>query len=551
MAASVLSKEFVEALNGLPNPVPAHLKLLNINTCAHLSLDGYTGPLLDADQLARISLTLPVTQQRLGLKTSLLQALSSAINADKYLQVDVKTPSGYVIDVAMVTNNLGQPQPIADYQDFVSKPLPAGYHRVAIKLLDYTDLTLGNVRPTGFNALGMRSLRSAGYTVVSVSHQEFGASVPAVKRVQFIQTRLREALRGGPTMGQQTTGAKLCDWPGDKYNQRMSDAERNNAMTVDKNDARESFAAEMEEKKKKKRKKRSKEATLNADKMPDEMGGNVAVKTEETPLELNQLDETQSGAAVQKDADSSVISDKTKATLNATNTDDQAKISQFDENLERNGNRITSTISGKDTLYRSSHQMAGKFSQQSDFKRKKYRQNEWVSPDRFKQQLSISVRDIFATDQNYDDEGDSTSMRNATERKNVCEVNARDCSSDGNSTSEAARKSDEEYDKKSDANERISKREGSQKKMPKRILSKTRWIKSVSQKNEDYKQVKDDLIAAHQTIVEKTIDRVEIVTNSGGGGVDEILKGNEKSEKRREDVGGKVDQSQKTGSGYK
>lgn len=70
-------------------------------------------------------------------------------------------------------------------------------HRIAFVVLDYHDMCQGTVNePNGISALAIRLLKQQGYTVLAIPHTEFNTSVTILKRVQYLDAKLKSAVSG-------------------------------------------------------------------------------------------------------------------------------------------------------------------------------------------------------------------------------------------------------------------------------------------------------------------------------------------------------------------
>lgn len=59
-------------------------------------------------------------------------------------------------------------------------------------VLDYHDMCKGQANdPNGFNALALKLLRKSGYTVLQIPHNEFSTSDKVLKRVQYLDSKLK------------------------------------------------------------------------------------------------------------------------------------------------------------------------------------------------------------------------------------------------------------------------------------------------------------------------------------------------------------------------
>lgn len=59
-------------------------------------------------------------------------------------------------------------------------------------VLDYHDMCKGQTNdPNGFNALAIKLLQKTGYNVLKIPHNEFSTSDKVLKRVQYLDSQLK------------------------------------------------------------------------------------------------------------------------------------------------------------------------------------------------------------------------------------------------------------------------------------------------------------------------------------------------------------------------
>lgn len=60
-------------------------------------------------------------------------------------------------------------------------------------VLDYHDMCKGLTNdPNGFNALAVKLLQKTGYSVLLIPHTEFKTSDKVLKRVQYLDSKLKD-----------------------------------------------------------------------------------------------------------------------------------------------------------------------------------------------------------------------------------------------------------------------------------------------------------------------------------------------------------------------
>lgn len=61
---------------------------------------------------------------------------------------------------------------------------------------DYYDFCRGRVEPTGVSALAVRLLEAQGYSVLTIPYTEFRPRDKLVRRVQYVESKLKEIVKG-------------------------------------------------------------------------------------------------------------------------------------------------------------------------------------------------------------------------------------------------------------------------------------------------------------------------------------------------------------------
>ncbi|KAK7480972.1 hypothetical protein BaRGS_00027787 [Batillaria attramentaria] len=185
-AASVLSEDFWGSLpvSDSFQSMITMTKLSNINAAAKYEVEGYTGPFLP-DALCNGDAKLLVRGEQ---KTTqkVLSALANMAPVDSYTVTNITASGGYLIDAEFYVDSYGEPKLLS--QETTKS-------RVALKVLDFPDLTLPTSEPTGLHAMAARHLRHQGYTVVQVLHTEVASKSKVVELVQFLQQKIKEALK--------------------------------------------------------------------------------------------------------------------------------------------------------------------------------------------------------------------------------------------------------------------------------------------------------------------------------------------------------------------
>ncbi|KAL5009662.1 hypothetical protein ScPMuIL_011967 [Solemya velum] len=167
--SSVLDPKFVDALPAIFEKdthrlLASHVKVLNLEAVANLDIHDYTGPHLPTEWHS--TATPSYTRAHRNLAESIVLALSNMAPVGKYLKTDVVSKYGYFIDAELYVNQKGSPVP---YEDGTANP--AEHKRIAIKVLDFYDMTLPKPAPL----------------VIMVPYHEWTLLPTVVKKVQYLR----------------------------------------------------------------------------------------------------------------------------------------------------------------------------------------------------------------------------------------------------------------------------------------------------------------------------------------------------------------------------
>ncbi|KAK7093056.1 FAST kinase domain-containing protein 4-like [Littorina saxatilis] len=189
-AASVLAEDFWGSLPGTDSfqSVVNLMKVNNINTAARLELEGYTGPFLPPTITTADAKSLQRGERK--VTELLVSALANFAPLESYTLTNTTATGGYLIDAEFYVDNNGDPKPLSQVQQNSSD-----CHRVALKVLEFPDLTLPTSDPTGLHAMAARHLHSQGYVPVEVNHMEVAGKTKVVELVQFLQQKVKDALK--------------------------------------------------------------------------------------------------------------------------------------------------------------------------------------------------------------------------------------------------------------------------------------------------------------------------------------------------------------------
>jgi hypothetical protein len=184
---NVLDDSFIEKLStDYKNeiPIPAKIKLLNINGGVKLFMPSYKGAMLTRDKHQSIySVPLLLNNDKQLLIKAMTDALKNII-PEACLRIHQDTNMGFSADAEF-------------YIDASANPIPKETNdskRIALMVHDYHDFCQGpHQHLSGIAALNSRLLSKAGYAVLSVPYNEFSVNDLLLKRVTYLQKIIKNA----------------------------------------------------------------------------------------------------------------------------------------------------------------------------------------------------------------------------------------------------------------------------------------------------------------------------------------------------------------------
>uniref|UniRef100_U5EU15 RAP domain-containing protein n=1 Tax=Corethrella appendiculata TaxID=1370023 RepID=U5EU15_9DIPT len=186
---SVLNSQFIEKLErekiGKITPT-IKMKLLNINAAANLFFPNYKGEKInDGNSIFLIPLT--YNKEKQILVNGMLDALKSLLTSENYVHVNTDTKMGFAIDAECVLDTKGLPLPL-------NKDSKNG-KRIAIMVQDFHDMCHGTHETiNGLQNLSIKLLEKSNYHVLTVPYTEFNTSDKLLKRVQYLEKKLKEII---------------------------------------------------------------------------------------------------------------------------------------------------------------------------------------------------------------------------------------------------------------------------------------------------------------------------------------------------------------------
>lgn len=185
-ATSVLNRDFITDLTVLESTktLSNQLKLLNINGYAQYAINNYTGPLLDDDTLVPRVVNKRSKQKEcyvMALENTLKNMLPSA----SYFNINVNTGMGFLLDAELRMNSDFKPVVInnGDVQN-------EGVTKIAIMIVDYYDICLGESEYQGLIKLYSHLLTCKKYEVLCLSYQNFGIEDKLQRRIAYLKRQI-------------------------------------------------------------------------------------------------------------------------------------------------------------------------------------------------------------------------------------------------------------------------------------------------------------------------------------------------------------------------
>ncbi|XP_063705926.1 FAST kinase domain-containing protein 4 [Culicoides brevitarsis] len=185
---SVLRREFIEKLVNerrgdlLPS---TKKKLLNINAYATASKD-YKGSFLPPESTI-FAVPLMYSKEKQISVHGMLESLRSLVSLEKFVKISMNTNMGFVIDAECCFDAKGNPVPI--------EKADSSCKRVAFMVQEFNEMCQGTeICPSGITNLSTTLLEKTGRHVVSLPYNEFSVSEKLLKRVQYIDEKLKVIL---------------------------------------------------------------------------------------------------------------------------------------------------------------------------------------------------------------------------------------------------------------------------------------------------------------------------------------------------------------------
>ncbi|XP_052094720.1 FAST kinase domain-containing protein 4-like [Mytilus californianus] len=188
LIATVLEPEFIKHLEqGGAEKWQYQSKLLGLNSAAHFDVPDYSGAYLPQDFLSKCE----QGKNNAG-KKKMCDDISSALQTfapeDQFCRRNMMTANGNKIDVELCVDNSGLPVEYVNAQESSSE-----FHRVAVKVLGFHDLTIPGKLLKGPVDMEIRHLGCQGYKVLTITHNEW-MNIKTTEKAEYLKHKLKELI---------------------------------------------------------------------------------------------------------------------------------------------------------------------------------------------------------------------------------------------------------------------------------------------------------------------------------------------------------------------
>ncbi|KAK0182692.1 hypothetical protein PV327_000802 [Microctonus hyperodae] len=186
---SVLNTGFIEKLAD-PTEIP-HVKkhkLLNINAAAKFLLKNYSGPFLPPDSSVFDSLLVKSKDKQIFVK-AITDALTNLFPSREHFRINIDNGIGFLLDVEFFMNDKCAPLSIEKI------PKDTNALRIGIVANYYHDYCIDEQNLLGPVLLHYRLLQAKGYRLLDISHQDFHTDDKLLKRITYINDRIKSIVK--------------------------------------------------------------------------------------------------------------------------------------------------------------------------------------------------------------------------------------------------------------------------------------------------------------------------------------------------------------------
>ncbi|XP_061929934.1 FAST kinase domain-containing protein 4 [Apis cerana] len=186
-AEYVLDEEFLSKLTLIDDKriLSYKLKLLNINGYAQCALKNYSGPFLNKEIVPDI-VNIRSKQKKAYIDTLEL-TLQNMLPSPSYYKMNINTKMGFLLDAELCVDLNLNFIPIDNQEKMFIK--------IALILLDYYDMCLGDSNHHGLIKLYSHLLECKKYKVMHISYQYFGIEDKLERRISYIKNQLKNTFK--------------------------------------------------------------------------------------------------------------------------------------------------------------------------------------------------------------------------------------------------------------------------------------------------------------------------------------------------------------------
>ncbi|XP_033297288.1 FAST kinase domain-containing protein 4 isoform X2 [Bombus bifarius] len=190
-AESVLNEKFVSKTlifdTEINKKLSHQLKLLNINGYAQYALNNYSGPLLNNEIVPRI--VSKRTKQKLAYVEALQITLKNMLPSTSHFNMSINTNMGFLLDAEICVDHK------FNFISMDSDTKNGNFIKIALLLVDYYDMCLGDTDYQGLIKLHRHLLGCNNYEVLIIPYQYFGIEDKIEKRTSYLRHQIFQIFR--------------------------------------------------------------------------------------------------------------------------------------------------------------------------------------------------------------------------------------------------------------------------------------------------------------------------------------------------------------------
>ncbi|XP_068972402.1 FAST kinase domain-containing protein 4 [Bombus flavifrons] len=181
-----VSKIFIFDTEGNKN-LSHQLKLLNINGYAQYALNNYSGPLLNNEIVSHIVSNRG--KQKIAYVNALEVTLKNMLPSTSHFKMNINTNMGFLIDAEICVDHK------FNFINMNSDSKNGNFIKIALLLVDYYDMCLGDTDYQGLIKLYRHLLERKNYEVLIIPYQYFGIEDKIAKRASYLRHQIFQIFR--------------------------------------------------------------------------------------------------------------------------------------------------------------------------------------------------------------------------------------------------------------------------------------------------------------------------------------------------------------------